>query len=140
MRLHAPIAEDDLPAVLLENLKQTLMHIVPVGSDMDKANFSAQHVQGRWKDDDLRPLNINFEIVDEVEGRQELLQCDGTHESQLGHVVMAGDEIAHHTRSVLEQDAAHGLLRLSLSDDLVHHPRPFWERVRRHEVLRTGAG
>src|SRR5712691_8544412 len=68
------VAEDEFPALLLEQSVQRAMHIPAMRADVNAPDLSLEQVDERRNDQDLRLLDVGLQIVDAVERTENIAQ------------------------------------------------------------------
>src|SRR5690349_17460186 len=100
------VTEDDVPSPLLEQTMQSPMDILAVRADVNAPNFPGKKINERRNDQDLRLLNVGFQVIDPVERTENVGQGNAAHELDLGHEVMTRHEVLGESGRIVDQQIA----------------------------------
>ena len=115
------------------------MHLQSMRADMHAADLSLQ--QGHeWREhEDFRLLDVGFDIVDDIEGAEDILQRDRADHLDLGRKILTLNEIFSDTGAICRHQIAQNLISPSRRNDLFRITLTSVLFVCRDTVLRTGS-
>src|SRR5437763_12844724 len=93
-------------------------------ADVNATNFFPQQIDEWRKHHNFGLLNIRFEIVNEVERAQHVLQRDRAHELDLGREIAPGNEILGHAGGVVKDQVTERCFYVSGGQKLLHIKLP----------------